>query len=207
MPFSLFARNALACGCLALAAPAVVLGQTNYLPNGVEYAIPGSLPGDQASPQIALSVSGGYLVWEDNITDGDGLGISALSLDSSFSGSPGPLSSFRVNVAGTGDQEHPQVSLLNGGGAVFVWQGGQQGFQHVYARFLTAGNNWVPLNSDIQVNGATNNFQANPAVAALANGNVAVAWPASTRRPPPVCRTCTLRSFPPRAKSSPTNSR
>lgn len=176
MPFSLFARNTLACGCLALAAPAVVLGQTNYLPNGVEYAIAGSLPGDQASPQIALKVSGGYLVWEDNITDGDGLGISALRLDSSFSGSPGPFSSFRVNATGAGDEEHPQVSLLNGGGAVFVWQGGQQGFQHVYARFLTASNNWIPLNSDILLITATNSFQANPAVATLANGNVAVVW-------------------------------
>ena len=48
MCLSLFARNALVCGCLAVAAPAVVFGQTNYLPNGVEYAIAGSLPGDQA---------------------------------------------------------------------------------------------------------------------------------------------------------------
>jgi len=176
MSFSLFARNALVCGCLALAAPAVVFGQTNYLPNGVEYALAGSLPGDQASPQLALNVSGGYLVWEDNITDGDGLGISALRLDSGFSGSPGPISSFRVSAIGADDQEHPQVSLLNGGGAVFVWQGGRQGFQHIYARFLSASNNWVPLNSDILVNTSTNNFQVNPAVAVLANGNVAVVW-------------------------------
>jgi hypothetical protein len=128
MCLSLFARNALVCGCLAVAAPAVVLGQTNYLPNGVEYAIAGSLPGDQAYPQLGLNVSGGYLVWEDNITDGDGLGISALRLDSSFSGTPGAASSFRVNATGAGNQEHPQVSLLNAGGAGFVWQGGPQGF-------------------------------------------------------------------------------
>ena len=101
---------------------------------------------------MALSVSGGYLVWQDNITDGDGLGISALRLDSSFSGA---LSPFRVNSIGAGDQENPQVSLLNGGGAVFVWQGGQQGFQHIYARFLSAGNLW--LGGDMQVNTFTNN--------------------------------------------------
>ena len=92
MSLSLFARNALVCGCLAVAAPSIVLAQTNYLPNGVEYPISGSLPGDQAFPQLGLNASGGYLVWEDNITDGDGLGISALRLDGSFSGSPGPLS-------------------------------------------------------------------------------------------------------------------
>jgi len=81
MFLSLFARNALVCGCLAVAAPAVVFGQTNnYFTNGIEYAIAGSLPGDQVHPQLGLSASGGYLVWEDNFTDGDGLGISAPGL-------------------------------------------------------------------------------------------------------------------------------
>jgi hypothetical protein len=172
MSLSLFARNALVCGCLAVAAPAVVLGQTNnYFTNGIEYAIAGSLPGDQVNPQLGLGVSGGYLVWEDNFTDGDGLGISALQLDSGFSG---VLSPFRVNSVGAGDQEHARVSLLNGGGAAFVWQGGQQGFQHIYARFLSASRTWV--GNDVRVNTFTNNMQINPAVATLSGGNVLVAW-------------------------------
>jgi hypothetical protein len=171
MSLSLFARNALVCGCLAAAGPAVVLGQTNYLPIGVEYAIAGSLPQDQGQPQLGLKTSGGYLVWQDNITDGDGLGISALRLDSGFSG---VLSPFRVNSTGAGDQENPQVSLLNGGGAAFVWQGGRQGFQRIYARFLSAGNLWQT--GDLEVNTFTNTCQVNPVVATLANGNVAVAW-------------------------------
>ncbi len=171
MSLSLFGRKAFLCGSLALAAPAVVLGQTNYLPNGAEYAIAGPLLGDQACPQLGLRASGGYLVWQDNITDGDGLGISALRLDSSFSGA---LSPFRVNSIGAGDQENPHVSLLNGGGAAFVWQGGQQGFQHIYARFLSAGNLW--LGGDMQVNTFTNNAQINPVVTTLANSNVVVAW-------------------------------
>ena len=50
---------------------------------GVEYAIAGSLPGDQVFPQLSLKTSGGYIVWQDNITDGSGLGISAQRLDSS----------------------------------------------------------------------------------------------------------------------------
>jgi hypothetical protein len=171
MPLSLFGRNTLICGFLAVAAPALVLGQTNYLPNGVEYAIAGSLAGDQTRPQIGLSVSGGYLVWQDNYTDGDGLGISALRLDSSFSRA---LSPFRVNSIGAGGQENPQVLMLNGGGAVFVWQGGKQGFQRIYARFLSAGNLW--LGADVQVNTFTNNSQVSPVVTTLANSNVVVAW-------------------------------
>src|ERR1035441_570885 len=171
MPLSLFGRNALVCGFLAVAAPALVLGQTNYVPNGVEYAIAGSLAGDQARPQLGLSVSGGYLVWQDNFTDGDGLGISALRLDNSFSRA---LSPFRVNSIGAGGQENPQVSMLNGGGAVFVWQGGKQGFQRIYARFLSAGNLW--LAGDVQVNTFTNSSQVSPVVTTLANSNVVVAW-------------------------------
>jgi hypothetical protein len=171
MFLSLFARRALVCGCVAIAAPAVVFSQTNYIRTGVEYAIAGSLPQDQGQPQLGLSTSGGYLVWQDTITDGDGLGISALRLDNGFSG---VLSSFRVNSIGAGDQENPQVSLLNGGGAVFVWQGGRQGFQGIYARFLSAGSLW--LAGDLQVNTFTNNSKVNPVVTTLANNNVVVAW-------------------------------
>jgi hypothetical protein len=172
MSLSAFARKALVCGCLALAAPAVVLSQTNtYLTNGVEYSIAGSLQTDQVHPQLGLNVAGGYLVWEDTITDGDGLGISALKLDGGFSGEFAP---FRVNFVGTADQEHPQVSLLNGGGAAFVWQGGRQGFQRIYARFLSAAGTWMA--NDILVNTFTGNSQLNPTVATLLNGNVVVAW-------------------------------
>jgi hypothetical protein len=169
MTLSLFARNALVCGCLALG-PAVV-GQTNYSTYGTEYPIAGSLRGDQNMPQMALGTTGGYLVWQDNVTDGDGLGVSALRLDSSFSGMYSP---FGVNSLGAGDQENPQVSLLKGGGAVFVWQGGTQGFQHIYARFLSANNLW--LGGDIQVNTFPTNSQVNPVLATLANSNVVVAW-------------------------------
>ncbi len=160
------------CWCLAVTAPALLLGQSSYAPQGGEYAIAGSLLGDQVHPQVSLKSSGGYLVWEDNITDGNGQGISALQLDSSFSE---VFSSFRVNQIGAGDQERPQVALLNGGGAVFVWQGGLQGFQHIYARFLSPTNTWLSTN-DVLVNTFTNSFQINPAVAVLTNGNVAVVW-------------------------------
>ena len=112
---SKLARMSVLCLSLGLAAPALVLAQS-YPPQGVEYAVAGLLPGDQVSPALSLKTSGGFLVWQDNITDGEGLGISARRLDSSLSGT---LSSFRVNQQGALDQERPQVSLLNDGGAVF----------------------------------------------------------------------------------------
>src|ERR1035437_7754444 len=168
MSLSRFARNALVCGGLAVAGPAVVLGQTNsYITNGVEFSIAGALPQDHVKPAVALSSSGGFLVWQANISDGDGLGLSALQLDS---GGSGVLSPFRVNSIGAGDQENPQVALLNNGGAVFAWQGGVQGFQHIYARFLSAGKTW--LANEVMVNTFTGNSQVTPAIATLTNGNV-----------------------------------
>lgn len=156
-------------GALASVAPA----QTNYYAtNGTEYAEIGSLPGDQVFPDTAISTSGGFVVWQDNITDGDSWGISARRLDSTLSGT---LGTFRVNQRGTGSQENPRVAMLKSGGAVFVWQGGKPGYQHVYARFLTPTNTFSTTD-DVLVNTFTNNFQINPAVAVLNNSNVVVVW-------------------------------
>src|SRR5437867_5106751 len=87
-----------------------VLAENTYAPQGGEYPIAGSLAGDQILPQVSINTSGGYLVWQDNRTDGDGLGISARRINSSLSGSFGV---FRVNEQGVGDQQNPKVTLLD----------------------------------------------------------------------------------------------
>jgi hypothetical protein len=157
MSLSLCVRRTAICLCwgLFLGIPAAVFGQTNYYnTNGTEYAVIGSLPGDQVFPDAAVTPSGGFVVWQDNITDGNGWGVSAARLDSTLSGT---LSTFRVNVQGTYDQENPRVALLKNSGAVFVWQGGKPGNDQIYARFLTPSNTWlttadVPVNSQLTTN-------------------------------------------------------
>ena len=173
----LFARRAAICFCwgLFLMVPAAIVAQTNYYSvNGSEYLIVGSLPGDQAFPDAALNTNGGFVVWQDNITDGSGLGVSAMKLDNTLSGSGG---SFRVNVQGTNDQENPRVTLLKNGGAAFVWQGGLEGYQHIYARFLNSANTFLTT-TDVVVSTFTNKigFQVNPAIATLNNSNVVVVF-------------------------------
>jgi hypothetical protein len=160
------------CWGIFLMMPAAVFGQNYYSTNGSQYAVIGSLPGDQVFPDAAVTPAGGFVVWQDNITDGDGLGISARRLDSTLSGT---LSTFRVNQQGTNDQQNPRVALLKNGGAVFVWQGGRQGFQHIYARFLNSGNTFLTT-TDVVVSVPANNFQINPAVAVLNDNNVIVVW-------------------------------
>jgi hypothetical protein len=165
-------RKAVLCCCLALAFEVCVFADANFLTNGGEYSISGPLAGDQSFPQMAITAGGGYLVWEDNSVDGSGQGISAAALDSDFHQVG---NRFRVNQNRAGDQERPQVSLLNGGGAAMVWQSRPRtSARHVFARFLSASNTWVT--GDIMVNSSTKAFQINPVVATLNNGNVVIAY-------------------------------
>ena len=173
--FLLFTRRvAIFIGCgFFLGLPAAVFGQTNYYSkNGTEYAVVGSLPGDQVFPDAAVTAAGGFVVWQDNATDGSGWGISARRLDGTLSGT---LSTFRVNQQGTNDQENPRVTLLKNGGAVFVWQGGKSGSQHIFARFFTPANTFLTT-TDLVVSKFTSNFQISPAVATLNDSNVVVVW-------------------------------
>ncbi len=48
---------------------------------GTEYSVLGPQIGDQFFPQVAIGQNGGYLVWQDNNIDDDGLGIRAARLD------------------------------------------------------------------------------------------------------------------------------
>ena len=173
---SMSARHRFLAACLScallLAFTINTFGQTNYYTtNGIEYAVIGSLPGDQVYPDVAITPDGGFVVWQDNITDGGGLGISARQMDGTLSGT---LSTFRVNAQGANNQENPRVALLQNGGAVFVWQGGAEGFQHIYARFLNANNTFLTT-TDLLVSSPGFN-QINPAVATLNNSNVVVVW-------------------------------
>jgi hypothetical protein len=153
----------------------LVNGQNAFSPGGNDYVIAGALAGDQTAPQAAVNAAGGFVVWQDNSANVNGLRIRAQRLNSSFNRAQLPfLVSSVAGNANAGDQENPQVALLKDGGAVFVWQGGRFGFQKIYARF--AAPNGTFLTSDIRVNSFTNSFQINPSVATLADGSVVVVW-------------------------------
>ena len=164
-------RGILATSLMLALAASSALAQGNYVANAGEYSAAGSLVGDQINPQVRLGTAGGYVVWQDNITDNDGLGVSARKLDGTFSP---VLANLRVNQLSTGDQENPQVTLLNDGGAAFAWQGGKQGFQRIYTRIISSAGTW--LGGDILATSFTNDFQVNPVLTTLTNGNYVVAW-------------------------------
>lgn len=172
MSLSLQVRGVVVFCCLAAASPTLVKADSAYSPQAGEYAPLGYVVGDQVHPQASFNQSGGFLVWDDNYTDGEGEGVSALRLNGGLSGT---YSSFRVNTQTAGDQEKPGVQVLPNGGAAFVWQGGPSGFQRIYARFLSSSNTWTTAN-DIPVYDMAGGFQIDSHVAVLTNGNVVAVW-------------------------------
>lgn len=145
--------------------------ETGFNRQGDEYPIAGLLLGEQVYPGINASQGSGYVVWQDNATDGDGHGIRARRLTSSMLGN---LSPFRVNENGAGDQEQAKVATLKNGGAVFVWQGGALGEQDIFARFMAPDGTF--LTGDVRVNSFTEGVQIQPAVTVTSDGNVVVVW-------------------------------
>src|SRR5688572_7021132 len=69
---------------LAVAMGAIV--QAGVVRDGGEYRLADELPGDQNKADLALGPQGGYLVWQDNIGDGDGLSVNFRRVSSALSG-------------------------------------------------------------------------------------------------------------------------
>lgn len=141
-------------------------------PQGTEYLLSRGLIGDQTRPVLSLTSTGGYVVWQDNAADGDGLGVMVAELNASLS--PIPTRVFRVNQTTTGDQEAPAVEALAGGGALVVWQGGPSGQQDIWARIIQPGGTF--LGGEFRVNTYTNGQQSSPRLTRLGDGNLVVVW-------------------------------
>lgn len=175
MSLSLSVRNLAICWCLTVASPTSIFADSTVSQSGGERKIVGSMIGDQILPQVAISPTGGFLVWQDNSVSMLGSRIRGVLLDGGLGSAGEPFvvsSAWKSKIAG--DQEKPQVALLPDGGAIIVWQGGRPGLQQIYARFVSADG--TLSKSDIRVGKSTKINQIDPAVAVAADGTVAVVW-------------------------------
>lgn len=109
-----------------------VHASSRFNPEGSQYQVAGTSIGDQLAPSISFKQTGGWIAWHDNVTDGQGFGISVRRLSGQLTG----MSSFRVNQKAEGDQENAQVIQLIDGGALVVWQGGNRGQQSIRGRVI-----------------------------------------------------------------------
>ena len=148
------------------------------VPQGGEFSILGSIPGDQVWPSISLSPTASLIAWQDNVVDKHGAGIGGAMLGTGFAAER----KFTANKTATGDQLYPRVQLLANDNSVFVWQSGVGATPGIYARLSTGtvkkvaayGTNFYT--SDIRVNTYIKDQVADPAVAALADGSAVIVW-------------------------------
>jgi len=157
------------CSLVVLGSAMQTLGA--IVPEGTQYQIAGSTIGDQVAPCVAIRPGGGWIAWQDNSTDGDGLGISARRLSGQLTG----LSSFRLNEMGSGDQENPQVGMLADGSAIFVWQSGPRGAQKIVGRIVKSDGRF--LGSEFTVSGSGNDNK-DASVAVSKDGTILIVWAA-----------------------------
>lgn len=172
MPLRTTLRAALPVIALISAATLPMFGQSVFGPQGGEYRIAGELVGDQVMADISQGPGGGYLVWQDNHTDGYGSGIKAVRITEAGTS---PFEAFRVNSIAAENQENPRLARLAGGGHLIVWQGGPLSRQSIYGRVISPEGQFLNA-ADVRINTHAANGKLAPAVAALAGGGAAVVW-------------------------------
>lgn len=150
----------------------LLAGQPAFSPLEGEFSLTRGLPGDQTHPSLSITAAGGYVVWQDYASDGQGLGLTARALNNSLS--PVVPRSFRVNETIAGDQQNPVVRMLPDGSAAFVWQSGPAGQEDIFARFVSPDG--LFLGGEIRVNSFTQGPQTDPQIALLEDGNLVVVW-------------------------------
>src|SRR5688572_10292658 len=117
MPSLLCVRSAiLLCG-FGLALASGLYAQTIGIAKvGEEFSASNPRLGDQNVSSLAVGASGGYVVWQDNVIDGNkkSYGIAARRLNQHLQATNYP---FRVNQVIDAPQENPQVTMMKNGGA------------------------------------------------------------------------------------------
>lgn len=166
---SLRKKLPLTLGVLGLAG---VVSAQSFSPQGTEYSVTGEIPGDQINLDIALGVDGGYIVWDDNHSDGYGAGVRGIKVGTSGNAAFEP---FSINSIKPGNQERPRIVSLAGGGYFVVWQGGEASKQKIYGKGIDASGVFVS-NEDRLINTHNSTGKLDPAIAALTGGNAVVAW-------------------------------
>jgi hypothetical protein len=152
----------------------------NGSPQGTQFQVNGTITGRQASPAVAVSASGDFVVaWDSPVSTGsDSSNTSIQAQRFAADGSP-QGGEFQVNSYTTSYQYVPTVAVQSGGGFVVVWESyGSPGDDAAESsiqgrRFDSAGS---PLGAQFQINTYNTSFQTDARVAAAGDGRFVVAW-------------------------------
>lgn len=141
---------------------------------GTEFQVNSFTTGVQASPAVAMSAEGDFVVaWTSYTQDSGGRGIYAQRYNE-LGVAQG--SEFQVNTYTTNVQSFPALAMHAAGDFVVAWNSyGQDGDNYgIYARRYDAAG--VPQGTEFQANSVIAGFQLQPSVAIDADGDFVVAW-------------------------------
>lgn len=140
---------------------------------GVPFPVDPTGPGNQTAVAVGADRTGRYVIaWEDDLADGDGLGIYARRFDA-VAGALG--TSLRVSSTAAGDQRRPAVALRDDGVFAVVWEAdGQDASPDVFARVFAEDGS--PISGDVAINAVTSGAQQAPDIAVGASGSFFVVW-------------------------------
>ncbi len=145
--------------------------------DGIPRPVNDSNQGNQAAPRVAALEDGGYaVVWQSDRADGDGDGIMMRIFEASGAPRTGEI---LVNRTTAGDQRAPDVAVQQGADIVVSWAGPTASGFGAYAQRVSVDGALV--GSEIEVGQAGSTFMPQVRIAALDNGNFAVAHEASER--------------------------
>lgn len=163
----------------------VVLRQFSFeapptLNAGPETLVNTTTTGNQSAPEIAALDGGGLIVvWEDNSASGPDTSASSVRAQL-YDGNGNPVGGeFLVNTITSGNQSHPDVTALDGGGFVVIWWdssglGGDTSPPGIKAQIFNSAG--TPVGGEFLVNTSTFSSQYQPTVAALPGGGFVAAW-------------------------------
>jgi len=142
-------------------------------PLGAEFQVNSYTTERQASPSIAASADGSFVVvWDSRNQDGSNLGVFGQRYD----GNGVPRGSeFRVNSYTTDLQYGPSVAQGSDGSFLVVWTSwqGPEATEVQGQRYDSAGG---ALGAEFRVNSYTTGFQELAAAASLGDGGFVVVW-------------------------------
>jgi hypothetical protein len=137
---------------------------------GAETLINTTTIGFQAGAEVDALADGGYvIVWQS--PDVNGNGVFGQRFDASGNAVDGE---FQVNTSTTGEQRRRDVTGLEGGGFVVVWEDEYIFNQRACARVFDA--NGSPIGDEFQVNTSGVGVTSIPQVTSISDGGFVVVW-------------------------------
>ena len=133
---------------------------------------------EQYEAKITALTNGGFAVtWQSNLQDGSGDGVYTRVFDATGTAVTGEIA---VNTTTANDQDDPDITALNGGGFVVVWESSNQDGDQTGIYSQRFDNNGVAQGSETLVNTTTADDQFDPSITALNDGGYIVMWDHNT---------------------------